>query len=106
MLNSNDAGKKNIVATANCASIDLLCAFIWSNFSVLGSIPKEIKQSPSGTLISYASVAAGEGERIKYANSKQLTGAMKHSADGQYLFDNRRFRELSETFKFSPWTCN
>lgn len=53
---------KNTVATANCAAIDLLCAFIWSNFRVLGSIPREIKQSPSGTLISYASGAAGRGK--------------------------------------------
>lgn len=54
--------KKNTVATSNCAAIDLLRAFIWSNFGVLGSIPREIKQSPSGTLISYASVAAGRGK--------------------------------------------
>ncbi len=31
---------------------------------------------------------------------------MKHSADGHYLFDNERFRELSETFKFRPQTCS
>lgn len=56
-----ERGEKNTVATANCAAIDLLCDFIWFNFGVLGSIP-EIKQSPSGTLISYASVAVGWGK--------------------------------------------
>lgn len=65
-------GGKNTVATANCTAIDLLCAFIWSNFGVLGSIPREIKQSPSGTLISYASVAAGrENNKICQFKSAQ-----------------------------------
>ena len=57
-LHCNDRGR-NTVAIAYCAVIDLLCAFIWTNFKVLGAIPSEIKQSPSATLISYASAAVG-----------------------------------------------
>lgn len=49
---------------------------------------------------------------MKYANSKELTGAMKHSTDGHYLFDNGRFREnpllvaVKRDMKFRPQACN
>lgn len=77
--------KKQACAITNNASIDLLCAFIESNFEILGSIPREIKQSPSGALISYASVGAGRHQKIKYANSNPTSGTVKHGADGHYL---------------------
>lgn len=93
--------KKNTVATANLTAIDLLCAFVRSNFGVLGSIPREIKQSPSGTLISYASVAAGR-RKNKICQFKAAHWGLWNIV--QMDIYNGRFGQLSETFKFRPQT--
>lgn len=50
--------------------------------------------------------SGGEGGRgIKYASTKQLTGALKHTTDGCCLFDNQGITEVSRTFESRAQTC-